>query len=186
MKNRIISIALCGVIIVAVNACSGNSYLESADTKTVSESIVAAEDYKSAGYVQIGGAVNNPGVYEIVGSERLFNVIEMAGGFTEDAAVDSVNQVKIVSDEDIVYIPTVSEVEEQKDMSSSDNNGKININLADTVTLMTLSGIGESKAKLIVDFREENGPFKSIEDIMTIPGIKEGVYNKIKDCITVG
>lgn len=187
MKNSIKLIALCCILLATLCACGNKSYLDSAKVDLVeSESLATTEEVNKIGFVQIIGAVKNPGVYEINENERLFTIIEMAGGLTEDAAIDSVNQVQVVSDEDIIKIPTVAEVIEAENKDNSDQSGKININTADASMLMTLSGIGESKAKLIVDFRDENGPFKSIEDIMTIPGIKEGVYNKIKDDITVG
>lgn len=165
------------------------SYL-SDDTETgsvISESETVSEDETKRGYVQISGAVKYPGVYEISGDIRLFEVIEMAGGFTEDAASENVNQVQEISDGESIHIPTIEELTE--DLSSSNGqslDGRININSADINMLMTLSGIGESKAKQIINYRETKGSFKSIEEIMNIQGIKEGVFNKIKDEITVG
>ncbi len=178
------------VIVFLITGCKKDSYLES---KAVSKADICSTDTDcgvdspvSGGYVQISGAVNSPGVYEIQGETRLFQVIEMAGGFSEDAALDDINQVEIVSDGQFIRIPTVGEIEAQRQENKEACDGRININTAGKEILMTLPGIGERKACMIIDYRESHGGFNSAEDIMNIQGIKEGVFNKIKDKITVG
>ena len=142
------------------------------------------------------GAVNAPGVYELRTDARIYEALEAAGGMTEDAAADWINQAEALSDGERIYVPTQEEAEESAQSVSgqwADPNGnaggsvsdKININTATKEELMTLSGIGASKAESILKYRQEHGNFQSIEDLKKIEGIKDGVFNKIKDDITV-
>ena len=147
-------------------------------------------------YVHVCGAVNAPGVYELKTDARIYEALEAAGGMTEDAAADWINQAEALSDGERIYVPTQEEAEESAQSVSgrwADPNGnaggsvsdKININTAAKEELMTLSGIGASKAESILKYRQEHGNFQSIEDLKKIEGIKDGVFNKIKDDITV-
>ena len=148
-------------------------------------------------YVDVCGAVSAPGVYKLDSDSRVFQAIEAAGGMLPEAAGSSVNQAQPVSDGQQIYVPTQEELDQGTVNLSTDNNsqpeetqqntetGKINLNTADTETLKTLSGIGDAKAQAIIAWREENGSFSSIEDIMQVPGIKESTFTKIKDKIAV-
>ena len=147
-------------------------------------------------YVDVCGAVINPGVYELEPGSRVFQAIEKAGGYTQGAAEDYVNRAQSVSDGQQIYIPTEEEVQEHtleyRQISSvnageemTDAQGKVNLNTADAQTLMTLNGIGEAKASAIIAYREDHGRFSSIEEIQNVSGIKEGTYSKIKDYIVV-
>lgn len=132
------------------------------------------------------GCIKNPGVYELPEGARLYEAIELAGGFTEEAAKDCLNLAAYVKDGDKITVYSEEEADsghtEEFDKTDS---GFVNINTADKKTLMTLPGIGESKADAIISYREENGIFSSIEDIMNISGIKQGAFDKIKDLITI-
>ncbi len=132
-------------------------------------------------FVHVCGAVQSEGVYELPKGSRIFEAIEKAGGFREDAATTEINQAEVLEDGMKVYVPTVAEILEMQVKKS----GKVNINQASKEELMTLPGVGESKAESIIQYREENGSFKRIEDIMQIVGIKEGLYEKIKEFIQV-
>lgn len=146
-------------------------------------------------FVDVCGAVANPGVYEMDADSRVFQVIEAAGGFLPDAASASVNQAQPVSDGQQIYVPTQEEVEEgtmpaviQQTEAAGDSDtaeGVVNINTADADTLKSLSGIGDAKAQAILAYREEYGVFSTIEEIMQVPGIKESTFSAIKDKITV-
>ena len=141
-------------------------------------------------YVYVCGAVNAPGVYELKEGARVFEAIQLAGGLTEAAAADAVNQARIVTDGEQIRVPTVEEAQNQGagvagEVTEGTENNKININAAGKEELMMLTGIGEAKAESIMDYREKNGSFTSIEELMQIEGIKEGVFNKIKDDITI-
>lgn len=141
--------------------------------------------------VHICGQVKNPGVYQLEGTGRVFDVIAKAGGFTKEAAADYVNQARIVTDGEQIYIPTKDEVKNEdlvETVSGDEKQGQssfVNLNKATKEQLMTLPGIGEAKADMIIQYREKNGSFQKAEDIMKIEGIKEGVFQKIKDLITV-
>ncbi len=138
--------------------------------------------------VYICGAVKNPGVYRFSGDARVCDAVDAAGGFRKKADRAAINQARILQDGEQITIPRKgkdSGSKKKKTVGGDSGSGLININQADLAELMTLTGIGEAKAQLIIDYRTENGSFASIEDIMKISGIKEGIYNRIKDQITV-
>ncbi len=184
---------------LAAAGCSdkGEESLEelsvSAESETEEEGAVPQEEQEPAEtvYVYVCGAVNAPGVYELKKDARVFEAITLAGGMTAEAAPEAVSQARTVADGEQIYVPTVREVQMQgsgvEDIvtGNADVSGKVNINTAGKEELMTLTGIGEAKAQSILDYREEHGQFGSIEDLMLIEGIKEGVFNKIKEDITI-
>lgn len=136
--------------------------------------------------VHVCGAVQSPGVYELCPGDRIFDAVEAAGGFSRDAAGHTLNLAQPVEDGIQIRIPTQSEAAELlQAVSISSEPGKININTAGEEELTSLSGIGESRARDILAYRKEHGPFRSIEDIKQVPGIKNAVFEKIKDDITV-
>lgn len=166
-----------------------------------------ADGSAAAGYVYVCGFVARPGVYEIYEGMRLFEAIELAGGFLPEADREWLNLAQPVSDGQRLYVCSSEETKEMTaaqragDVSGAEtggqgaqgadekpsgtDSGKVNLNTADKDTLMTLPGIGEVKADAIIQYRTEYGAFKSAEDIMNIPGIKDAVYAKIEDRITV-
>ncbi|HIX48852.1 MAG TPA: helix-hairpin-helix domain-containing protein, partial [Candidatus Mediterraneibacter caccavium] len=156
----------------------------SAESETEEEGAVPQEEQEPAEtvYVYVCGAVNAPGVYELKKDARVFEAITLAGGMTAEAAPEAVSQARTVADGEQIYVPTVREVQMQgsgvEDIvtGNADVSGKVNINTAGKEELMTLTGIGEAKAQSILDYREEHGKFGSIEDLMLIEGIKEGVF----------
>lgn len=150
--------------------------------------------------VYVCGEVQVPGVYELLEGKRVINAIEAAGGFSETAAADFLNLARIIVDGEKIDVPSLEEVRQglistehyENDASqggTADNNesGKalININTATKEELMVLPGIGEIRAMSIIAYREENGAFESIEEIMLVSGIKEGAFAKIKAYIMV-
>lgn len=142
--------------------------------------------------VHVCGQVKNAGVYTLAQGARVSDAIDAAGGLTKEAAGDFINQAQKLEDEQQVYVPSQEEAKESpkvvqqetNNVSHSENNGLVNINQATKEELMTLPGIGEAKADMIITYREEHGKFASIEDIKNISGIKDGVFNKICDLIT--
>ena len=142
-------------------------------------------------FVHVCGEVNNPGVYELDDSSRVVDAIRSAGGLTKDADSVSVNQAKTLKDSEQVYIPKQGENTKHVENNATENEGdideggKININSATKEELMSLPGIGEAKACKIIDYRESEGSFSKIEDIMKITGIKEGLFKKISEYIIV-
>lgn len=139
-------------------------------------------------FVDIGGAVEEPGVYEVAKDTRLFEVIEMAGGLSEDADPDHVNRASFVEDGQKIIIP-VKGSEYTDDgtaaaFSPEADSGLININTASADELKTLSGIGDVTAEKIIEYRSSTA-FKSKEDIMSVDGIGSKTFENIKDDITV-
>lgn len=150
------------------------------------EAAVLAEPQKTEDgeiRVYVCGAVAEPGVVSLSEGSRAEDALAAAGGFSENARRDYVNLAEWVSDGQKLYFPTLEEAESLIEQES--DRGLVNINTADVNTLCTLPGIGESRAKDIIAYREAHGAFKSCEDIMQVSGIKNSVYSKISDMITV-
>ena len=189
---------------------SGKNTLD-ADADNESEAVSDKEMQQAMIYVDVCGAVANPGVFQLAAGSRVFQAIEAAGGYLPEAALTCVNRAGVLTDGQQLYILTQEEMERQGldpaemakasdgQMNGSAGTGqntgmtaqvqqdnRININTADEAQLTTLTGIGATRAQAIIAYREENGPFAAIEDIMNVQGIKEGTFAKIKDEIVVG
>ena len=144
--------------------------------------------------VHIGGSVGNPGVYELPEGSRVNDAVGAAGGFAEDAQVDSVNLARTLTDGEQVLIPSTADVQAsgqqtttgQESSTASAGSGKVNINTATAEALDALPGIGASTAEKIVADREANGPFKTIDDLKRVSGIGDKKYAQLADLITVG
>ena len=147
--------------------------------------------------VDIKGAVNNPGVYEVKDDSRVIDVVRIAGGFKDNANTNYLNLAKKVTDEMIIIVNTNDEIvkmnkkpiitidkEKEEKKEEPKKNNKININTANKEELMSLSGIGETKANDIILYRKTN-KFNKLEDIKNVKGIGESLYNKIKEFITI-
>ena len=163
-----------------------------------------ASEQEKICYVHVCGAVKNPGVYEVRSESRLYEAIALAGGLTENAAGEGLNQAEKVEDGSRIYVPdkeeyaagmqnapesagTAAETFDNKNGTdkTSVEDGKVNLNTATKEQLMTLSGIGEAKASAIISYRESHGAFQNIEELMQVEGIKDGVFRKVKDQIKV-
>ncbi len=143
------------------------------------------EDEKKTIVVHICGAVKKEGIYEVEECARVFEALELAGGLAENAATDYINLAREIQDGEQITFPTEQQIEDGEFEAKGETSDFININTASASELIELSGVGESRAKLIVTYRKENGPFQSVEDIMLVSGIKEGLFQKIKDSIIV-
>lgn len=181
---------------------------DSEGNDTGNTGISNAEMQQERIYVDVCGAVANPGVFELAAGSRVFQAIEAAGGYLPEAVENCVNRAGVLTDGQQLYILTREEMEQQgisqaelanasnvsgsgnsrntEAVSSGQQDNRININTADEAQLTTLTGIGATRAQAIIAYREENGPFAVIEDIMNVQGIKEGTFAKIKDEIVVG
>ena len=145
--------------------------------------------------VYVCGAVQRPDVYEISADSRIVDAVSAAGGFAIDAYPEAMNLAETVSDGSRIYVPTKEEVDalavvysdigSESGDTTSDSTGRVNINTATLEELTTLPGIGDTRARAIIDYREQNGAFGNIEDIMQVTGIKEKSFSKIKDSICV-
>ena len=155
--------------------------------------------------VYITGCIKSPGVYEMQEENRIADLIEKAGGVTEEADPNNINLAYKLEDEMKIYVPSKKETEnkleekvdeeyisrENSNLKTTENNKvsnksqKININTASQTELETLPGIGPSTALKVIEYRKENGRFKNIEDIKNIKGIGESKFNNIKELIKV-
>lgn len=169
------------------------------DKETVSQKVL----------IDVKGEVNTPGVYELTVDNTVIDAIKKAGGLTSQSDTSNINLSKKLEDEMVIIVYSKEEINEMnKEIECPPCNdvcvtkedekalleeketeekitGKVNLNEADIEALQTLDGIGEVKAKAIIDYRDKNGPFKQIEDIKNVSGIGDSVYEKIKDDITV-
>ena len=196
----ILSVSLC--VMCTFTACKSKSYFQSVsenesasgewednseETSQEGDANQEAEKQQATGKlcVQVSGAVKKPGIYELPMGSRVYEVIEMAGGLTEDADESSLNQAAKLTDEQKIVVLTHAEAEAQMQQATEEQSSLVDLNTATQEELMTLTGVGESKAKAIIVYRKEHGNFTKIEDIMNISGIKEGAFNKIKNDITV-
>ncbi len=171
MKNKIWIIT----VILFLALSSGCQSEKAPETVVVSEGTKELEKTSEL-VVYVCGAVESPGVYHLTKGKRIQDAIELAGGFAKGADETGLNLAAILEDEMQLTVPF---------KEAEGTSKKVNLNTADKEELMTLSGVGESKAESILQYRKENGRFKKIEDVMEIPGIKEGMFEKIKDDITV-
>lgn len=204
MKIKWIKGFLLSVFVLTAGGCYANNaeplsgtakYVQ--DTSVQEGEAPAAETALDTGrntrcYVHVCGEVNRPGVYEMESGQRIYQAIELAGGFTDRAAADYLNMAEEIRDGMKLLVPDQESV---KDLTESDlkaaaaelspDGGKVNLNTATKEQLMTLKGVGEAKAEDIIRYRSEHGAFRQIEDIMKVPGIKNAGFEKIKDKITV-
>ncbi|MCI9059490.1 MAG: hypothetical protein HFH52_06910 [Lachnospiraceae bacterium] len=162
-----------------------SSETSSAQAKKPTEGQVPEQE-EHALYVQVSGAVKSPGVYRLAEGSRIFQAVELAGGLLEQAEADKINQAECLKDGQMIYIPAAGEEEPEDSFGESRNeDGRVNLNTATEAELMALPGIGAAKAGSILDWREKNGGFGQIEDLMKVEGIKDGVFAKIKDSVKV-
>ncbi len=136
-------------------------------------------------YVHICGEVISPGVYQVESDSRIYDVLLLAGGFTEGAAQEAVNLAGPVVDGMQVIIPSEEELLQEKEVLAKQRAGMVNINTATAEELCTLPGVGESRAQDIIAYRTKHGLFDTVEEIMQVPGIKEGLYEKIQNKIYI-
>lgn len=201
------------IIGIAIIALAGFGYYKSSSDSLNSNQIQSIVDTKqtdninnqsevenkenednSSKMCQIDGCVNKPGVYSFKKDDRIKDIIDLAGGFTKDADTKSVNLAMKLKDEMKIFIPSKNEIsklqnhntENSQIVTLKDNNSTnlVNINTADSNKLQTLPGIGPSKAKKIIEFREKN-QFKKIEELKNVDGIGEKTFELLKSLITI-
>lgn len=170
MKKKVIVIliivVMVGGLILKKNSAAPKTIPESNEQNVVVEKII----------IEIKGEIYRPGIYICSSEDRVYSVINLAGGLTSFAEVSSLNLAQKVIDGMVIVIP-------KRDDSKECPANKISINQASLHELMSLKGIGEARAKSIIDYREINGPFTRIEELLKINGISENIFNQIKDDI---
>lgn len=162
---------------------TGASDTEISDTETVGRENASI-------LVYVCGEVNAPGVYELESGMRIGDAVSAAGGFTKAAGQEYWNLAEPLKDGQMLCIPTEEEARERKESyeetMESVSDGRININTADADKLTEIPGIGQTRAQAIIAYRTENGDFTCVEDIMKVSGIKNALFEKMRDFITVG
>lgn len=208
MLRKILYVCFACLFLFAFSGCSGQnaqdhllvSRQDSSGTSASGESSRKTE-IRNGIYVYICGEVRHPGVFQLPSGSRIYQLVEKAGGLTKKAAKDGINMAEELSDGQMVNIPKkvsrkaaasgkgddsgTDPAAAQTPQDDQPSDGKVNINTASQEQLMTLSGIGETKAKSIITYRSEHGSFKKPEDLMNVSGIAEGTFSKIKNDITV-
>lgn len=209
LSSLIISVCLFSIILIGVN----KEKVEAIDyDDEIKVTTTSSEKNTKSIYVDVKGAVKKPGVYEVSESAIVNDCIKMAGGITSSGTLSNINLSKKVTDEMVIYvfkkseitttakneisctteiievnncpIITTSENKKEETTTTSTINKKVNINTATKDELTSLSGIGDSKANSIIEYRKST-PFKSIEDLKNVSGIGDALYESIKDSITV-
>ncbi len=141
--------------------------------------------------VDVKGAILHPGVYSMQPEDRLIDAIHAAGGYLPNADSRMLNHAMKLADEMVIYVPVEGEeptellTTQMKGTATTQDDGKVNINTADTAQLMTIPGIGPSKAAAIIQYREEHGMFKMTESLMDVSGIGQKTFDKLEPVVTV-
>lgn len=197
MKKSIMLLLTMELLLVGCGG-SGDIYVTEAETAPSAsplpeENSTASDESqeKETLWIYVCGAVNAPGVYELPAGSRVYHAVQAAGGMLANAESRAVNQAEELSDGQQITVPTVEETQEGIPLDSPagtgiSSEGKVNINTASLEELCTLTGIGETRAQAIMEYREQNGGFCSIEELMNIDGIKEKTFEKLREEVTVG
>lgn len=209
--KRTIMILILSVFITTLFAACGGEEIALSDVSAQAEtaSVEDAVETPAAGttempvqepardaevYVYVCGEVASPGVYELTQGARIYEAVMLAGGLTEEADASVINQAEPVTDGMMIRIPAEGSEEaaaaatasvQTGQVTASDGTTLIDINTADAAALMTLPGIGESKAAAIIAWRQENGGFAAKEDLMNVSGIGDSTYARLSSQITV-
>lgn len=194
-KNNVQSPQESSEVMMAGSEAQSSSVTSNPSTDSVQKSA-----RKQKLMVDVKGAVKKPGVYEVKPGMRVVDGIELAGGLTESADRKNINMALQLSDQQVVYIPIKGEIKDfdpkhlmgtagnagNESLASSSSAGElVNINTADKNALLTLNGIGDKKADQIISYREEQGGFKTIDDLKQVQGIGDKIFAGLKDSITV-
>ena len=194
LKNKILIIVIGVAISLVFVGCESKSKKISISEDKTTKIEESSEDTDDI-FVHVVGEVNSPGVVKVPSGTRLYNVIEKAGGMTKDAQTDYLNladtvkdgqQIRVISKKEYKKLKKKKSKKTHKESQSGNNSsGLININTATAQELQTLSGIGEVRAKAIVEYRTQSGNFSKIEDIKNVSGIGDATFNNIKSQICV-
>ena len=179
---------------------------EENETENNAQVKIGIKEEKNMITVHVVGEVNNPGVFKLEEGSRIIDAINSAGGKTEEADLSKINLAYILEDGVQIYVPNIKDVSKLEEtgelefikedagegvitysaiQEKEEKNSKVNINNANLEKLQTLPGIGESTAQKIIDYRNANGKFKSVDDIKNVSGIGESKFNIIKELISV-
>ena len=190
VKGAVIAVVL--LLLVAVGGLLPKKEEAVEETEVVVTTVLAEKTEVSTTqetviFVDIKGAVKNPGVYQMKVGDRVKDALEAAGGLTEEADSQKVNLAKRLEDQMVIVVPKVGEEAEEIPAGETRNEatkeGKVNINTATVEELKTLKGVGEKKAEAIIEYRKKNGSFKTKEDLMKVRGIGKKLFESFEERI---
>ncbi len=196
LKNKKVIIFIIALLIVFFSGFFIGKATSKVGVSSKNEEVMFLDEEVENIKVYITGEINNSGVYELKKGSRVIDLIKLAGDLTKDGDLNAINPARTLRDGESITIPkkvlvnSLTEEDAPSNNLSTSQSGKtkeglININRASKSELMELPGIGEVKSQAIIDYREENGSFVSIEDIKEVSGIGDKTFEKIKDKITV-
>ncbi len=137
--------------------------------------------------IDVKGEVMSPGVYTMKSNERVLDAIKIAGGMTSEASTTTINLAELLHDSMVIYVPSIHEeqVNETIGPNTEKDKEKVLLNQATAQELETVPGIGPSKAAAIIQYREENGKFATVDDLTNVPGIGDKTLENIRDYFIV-
>jgi|SRR5690625_1801574 len=193
VRNYAMPILILAIILIFMFLNFRDSFLNKSDDTGGFDEIVFAEEKEvkesenneeNLIIVDIKGEIKNPGIYTVDLNDRVNDVIKKAGGFTNEADESQINLAQRVFDEMVIFVPSINPSREDEQLGNLSSD-KIRINYATQEEIEQLKGIGPSKASSIIQYREENGPFQSVEDLLNVTGIGEKTLENIKEDIQV-
>ena len=203
-KQKIIIIVITTMMLLfigfyIINKANNSQYieLETEEDKLIENTVIneGSFDNEEKIIVHVVGAVKNQGVVEIEKGLRIVDVINAAGGISEETDLSKINLAYIVEDGQKIYVPSINDQETTEIITKdagenvlekdNENSNKVNINTASQTELETLNGVGPSTALKIINYRKENGDFEKIEDIKNVPGIGDAKFESLKEEICI-
>lgn len=185
-KAGFILVVLIAATFVRFQSSKANTIeLKKADTARIKKQ--TEKSLNEVFYIDISGAVNSPGVYKVNKKTRLFELVEKAGGLTESANLDAINQAEFLEDGQKIVIPCKDDESEETGTNNLElgaNTSTININIADKNKLTELPGVGDAIAERIIEYRNKN-KFTKPEDLKNVKGIGDATFDKLKSLVTV-
>lgn len=192
----VVVISLVGFFLISRNhptePMAEETFFQSSSPPEAAETTESSEQATNKKvYVDVKGAVKIPGMYQVKATMRVWDVLALAGGVSEEADTTSVNYSQKIADQMIIYVPKKGEVpvslptEQSVASSGAAADEKIDLNTATETELQTLSGIGLKKAQEILHYREEKGGFKSVDELKNVAGIGEKTVERLKEFLTV-
>lgn len=172
--------SLLGLCLISLLMCGCNEGESVVFEQAQSEQILPKEE-ETFIFVHVCGAVNHPGVMKLPEGSRVWDCLEMAGGFTSEADEEAVNLAAFAKDGQKLYFPTVQESLQKGEAGDQ----RVDLNLADEKALTSLPGIGSAKAQAILRYREEHGDFTKTEELLEVPGIKQALFDQLRELVKV-
>ncbi|MDR2458436.1 MAG: helix-hairpin-helix domain-containing protein [Clostridiales Family XIII bacterium] len=188
LKKILIAFAIFIILIFTITNFLGKKEKETV-ISTTSKEIDKIEttdevETKTEIFIDVQGEVKNPGVYAIVENSRIFEIIKKAGGLKKGADISNINRAKVLIDGEKIYIPKKSETNNGTGTMETENN-LININTATSTELQEINGVGPATAEKIITYREQEGGFKKLEDLLNVSGIGEKTFEKLKAFVCI-